>query len=329
MIPFRQRFKFFFRRDSAVYASSMGLVACCVLAIGGIAMGYSEHSLIVQTNGLIALIDIAAAILFVAAVERSMRRADVTFNYGYGKYESLAILVSSTLLAVLTIYTLVEVFTRWTSPAEASTTWLLVLWSVISLIVMRNTMKRLQKYAKNFHFPMLEYDAELWRVDSLVELGVIAGVLIGGVLRYYGYHGYAMGFDGASSIALLIITLAVPLRHGAEAVRQLLDRTLPDKMQFDILKIIAENNNRMCEFKRVHTRRSGKDIFIEIDLVMPYDYTLDELYVLENDMVSSLHQTFPTAIPRVYVTPCDRTCEFQGASHCPVKEFALKNSQTL
>jgi len=296
-----------------------------VLAIGGIVAGLTENSLIIQTNGLISLIDVGTALLFLAAVERSMRRADVTFNYGYGKYESLAILVSSNLLAVLTIFTLVEAFSRWEEPPTQSSTWLLVSWSIVSLLVMRNTMRRLQKYATRFHLPMLEYDAELWRVDSIVEIGIIAGVLISGLLRYNGYLGYATLFDGISSILLLAVTLYVPLRHGAEAYRQLLDRTLPDKMQFDILKIIVENNNRMCEFQRVHTRRSGKDIFIEIDLVMPFDYALEELYILEADIVERLKIKFPTAIPRVYVTPCDRSCEINGVTHCPVKTL-LRNT---
>jgi divalent metal cation (Fe/Co/Zn/Cd) transporter len=96
-------------------------------------------------------------------------------------------------------------------------------------------------------------------------------------------------------------------------------------MQYEILGVIAENHDRMCEFKSVHTRQSGKDIFIEIDLVMPYDYRLEELYTLESTILGKLHGSFPTAIPRVYVTPCDRSCDHPTGTTCPVKRAALQS----
>ena len=58
---------------------------------------------------------------------------------------------------------------------------------------------------------------------------------------------------------------------------------------------------------------------IEIDLVMPYDYTLEHLYQLERQILERLHEKFPTAVPRVYVTPCDRNCIRDGVTHCPIK----------
>jgi divalent metal cation (Fe/Co/Zn/Cd) transporter len=80
----------------------------------------------------------------------------------------------------------------------------------------------------------------------------------------------------------------------------------------------------MCAFNSVHTRQSGRDIFIEIDLVMPYDYTLGQLYELEQSILDSLRGKFPTAIPRVYVTPCDGGCEHDGVSSCPIKVHRMR-----
>ena len=94
------------QRDTPQYASFLSLIACTLLALTTIGIGVLEDSLIVTTNGYIALIDISTSLLFLAAVQQSMRRPDLTFNYGYGKYESLAILLSANLLIALSIYTL-------------------------------------------------------------------------------------------------------------------------------------------------------------------------------------------------------------------------------
>lgn len=316
---FRRLLRNILRRDAPEFASALSLVACIVLAAGSLVIGVLERSLIIQTNGYITLIDIGNSLLFLAAVQRSSRNPDLTFNYGYGKYESLAILASATLLTILTIFTLIEAVVVFRQPPESHNLWLLLSWSALSLVVMRITARSLDRYASRFHMPMFRYDAELWRVDSWLELGVMAGLLIGGILYSAGMKDAAVIVDGVAAIVLLLVTLKVPFAHGREAFRQLLDRTLPDEMQYEILAIIAQNYSHMCEFKSVHTRQSGKDIFIEIDLVMPYDYTLEQLYILEADILSELRERFPTAIPRVYVQPCDRSCVLAAGSTCPVK----------
>lgn len=297
----------------------MSLLACAIIAGISLVIGIWEHSLVVRTNGFITLIDIGNSLLFLAAIERSTRSPDFAFNYGYGKYESLAILVSAVLLAILTIVTIIEAVSLMREPPHDTNTTVLVVWSAMAFLIMRNTSHRLEKNALRFHQPMLRYDAELWRMDSWVEVGVIVGIVIGGFFRGIGSFQGAVIADTITSIALLLFTLNVPIRHGREAFRQLLDRTLPDSMQYEILRIIADKHNRMCEFRSVHTRQSGRDIFIEIDLVMPYDYNLETLYLLERDILKELNDEFPTAIPRVYVTPCDKRCELHGTTTCPVK----------
>lgn len=310
------------RRDAPEFASAVSLLACIVLAAGGLVIGMLERSLIIQTNGYITLIDIGNSLLFLAAVQRSSRNPDLTFNYGYGKYESLAILASATLLTILTIFTLIEAVIVFRQPPVSHNLWLLLSWSALSLLVMRITARALDRYANRFHMPMFRYDAELWRVDSWLELGVMAGLGAGGLLYMADMRDAAVILDGVAAIVLLLVTLKVPLTHGREAFRQLLDRTLPDEMQYEIIAIIAQNYRHMCEFKSVHTRQSGKDIFIEIDLVMPFDYTLEHLYTLEANILGELRQRFPTAIPRVYVTPCDRSCVTAAGSMCPLKRNA-------
>jgi cation diffusion facilitator family transporter len=318
----RRRIRTLLNRDRPEYASTVSLIACSILAIGSIVIGVMENSLIVQTNGYIALIDIGNSLLFLAAVERSSRSADVTFNYGYGKYESLAILVSANLLVVLTIITAADLFSAANTDTTHGSTLYLTAWSVASFVVMRGAARTLERSAERFHMPMLRYDADLWRVDSWVEIGVLAEILLVGALAAQGYSSAVRIIEGVSAFALLAISLKVPLTHGREALQQLLDRTLPDELQYSILGVISENMHRLCAFKGVHTRQSGKDIFIEIDVVMPYDYTLERLYHLERTMLDALHETFPTAIPRVYVTPCDKSCERSGSSTCPVKAAA-------
>lgn len=304
-----------FRRSNPEYSSAIALLACLLLAVGSIILGTIEDSLTIRTNGWISAIDIATAMLFLAAVRRSTRRADVIFNYGYGKYESLAILVSAALLIALSVYTLFQVVAVITDAQGEHNTPVLLIWSLLSFMVMRLTARLLERYADRYHLPMLRYDAALWRVDSYVELGVLASIAIGGILSVANFPLGVSIVDAGASILLILITITVPLTHGTDALKQLLDRTLPENMQFEILAIISANINSMCQFREVHTRQSGKDIFVEIDVVMPFDMTLEQLYQREQEILRSIHERFPTAIPRVYVTPCDKSCQTSLPCH--------------
>lgn len=309
----------YFDKSSAVYPSRVSLLLCTLLAIGGIVIGVLENSLSVTANGLIAATEILTSVLFLSAIKQSIKAPDYVFNYGYGKYESMAILAGSTLLSLLLIYTIIEAFKDFGTPIPVKNYHILIIYSLISYVALRKTAIFLRKSSAKFQMPLLEYDADVWKTDSFIELGVLVNLAFGAVFSYFNYKIIGKYIDSATAVLLLTYSLRVQLTHGKSAVNQLLDHTLSENIQFDIISVIAENINRFCEFKKVHTRQSGKDIFIEIDVIMPWDYTLEEAYRLEKDVLNSLVEKYPTAIPRLYVTPCPKDCIHDGKSSCPVK----------
>ena len=117
---------------------------------------------------------------------------------------------------------------------------------------------------------------------------------------------------------MVFTAIRIPFLYGKEALNQLLDKTVGEEIQMDILTIIVGNLNTFCEFKGVHTRQSGKDLFIEIDLVMPFHYTLEQNYSVETTIKDDVKSKFPDAILRVYSTPCLRDCIKNGKCFCPV-----------
>ncbi|MBI5324095.1 MAG: cation diffusion facilitator family transporter [Ignavibacteriae bacterium] len=318
----------YFDKSSAVFPSRISLIICTLLAIAGILIGVLENSLSVTANGLIAATEILSSILFLSAIKQSIRAPDYVFNYGYGKYESMAILAGTTLLSLLLIYTIIEAVKDFGNPYPVKNYFILISYSLLSFIILRKTAGFLRNSSKKFQMPLLEYDADVWKTDSLIELGVLVNLALGAVFSYFNYKIVGKYIDSATAVLLLSYSLKIQVTHGKSAVNQLLDHTLPENIQFDIISVIAENINRFCEFKKVHTRQSGKDIFIEIDVIMPLDFTLEDAYQLEKDFTTSLIKKYPTAIPRLYVTPCPKDCIHDGKSSCPVK-IAMESKNRL
>jgi divalent metal cation (Fe/Co/Zn/Cd) transporter len=139
------------------------------------------------------------------------------------------------------------------------------------------------------------------------------------LLDYFGFYLYSNIIETSTGIIVIIILLIKPLTEFKNSFDQLVDKNLPEHVQFDLIGVIAENLHRMCRFNTMHTRQSGNDKFIELDIVLPYDYTIEQKYKLEIDLKAAILKKYPDSILRLYVVPCDKDCEFEDGSKCPIK----------
>jgi len=303
-------------------STRLSLLVGIVLASAGIFLGYLESSLAVQINGFIALIDVVNSVLLMIAVNHSVRTPDYIFNYGYGKYESLTLLLSAILLLGVLGYAFWELILTYSNVESTSGNYsLLSLYSFLTFFVMYGMYKYQLSSSKRFRMPILKFDAEIWKMDSFIELGVLANLLLGVILIAVDYNQLAKQIDSLTAIGLTALALRIPIKGSREALNQLLDKTLPDDIQFDIIAVVAENVNEMCEFKSVHTRQSGKDIFVELDIILPYDYSMDQKYEMEKKVQKQIQIVHPNAISGIHAVPCPKDCMLKGERKCPVHLF--------
>lgn len=315
-----------FDPKSPIFTARLSMLISALLSIWGITLGVREGSLAVQTNGFLSAVDILYSFIFIAAVRQSMRNPDYTFNYGYGKYESLFLLGAGSMLTGLLGFTLYDTILHYGDSTKlVGNRLLLIGFSVASALIML-VMHNLQyKAAKKYKLPALEFDAKMWRVDTIVEFGVIINLIIGYILENSDYSVFAKYIDSSTAIVLVAYALIFPIKGAKSAFNQLLDRTVDDEIQFNILATVVDNINNFCEFKSLHTRQSGKDLFIELDVVMPYDFTIEQKFDLEKKMRDSIKAKYPNSIPRMYVVPCEKDCIIDGKCKCPVKNnYKLK-----
>ncbi len=322
-LPRRRRHSVF-DRNTPLYAARLSFLCSSLIAGITILLGWLESSLFYKTNGLIALTDIVNSAVLLNAVAHSERQPDSFFNYGYGKYESFAIFVSSSLITIITIYTIYEAISSFGNLSPIGNFHYLILFSGISATIMWQLHRILLNYYKRFQLPILRYDAELWKYDFFVELGVISSLILCLVLDYFEMHKGARIIDSISALVFVAFAMRIPIKFGKKSIDQLLDRTLPEQFHYDILSVIAENFRSLCEFRNVYARQSGKDIFVEIDLVLPYDFTLEEAAEIEKQIISKIKEIYPTSLPRIYAVPCKRDCIYDGISNCPVKKLKQK-----
>lgn len=312
-------FSSWFKKDTPVFVTRVSFVASLFFAIFGVLLGIIEGSLAVQINGLIAGVDVINSMLLITAVKHSIKSPDYVYNYGYGKYESLSTLASSGLFFIVSAYTLYEAINSFGQGEEVSGNYyILISYSVVSFFIMNYLSKYERRASVKYNIPMLEYDSNIWKMDSYIELGIICNLILGVILSYYDYNNIARMVDSVTALLLMGYALKTPLQGSKNALNQLLDRTLPDKLGFEIMSIVVEHLDKMCEYRNIHSRQSGKDIFIEIDVVLPFDSTMEDKNKLEFEIQESIIKRFPTAITRLYAKACGGDCMVNGTRTCPV-----------
>lgn len=316
--------------NSPILVAKISFFVSTLLAFTIILLGYLEKSIFYQTNGLVALTDIINSAMLLYAVAYSERTSDFVYNYGYGKYESFGIFVTSAVITIVTAYTLFVAFSSFGNIQPIGENYsILAVFSIVSIILMLQMHKVLKKAYLNYKLEIFRYDAELWKNDSIVEIGVLFNLTLCLLLDNFGLITIARIFDSIGAIVLVGIAMRIPIKYGKKSIEQLLDRTLPEQFHYDILSVIAENFKFLCEFQTIYTRQSGKDIFVEIDVVLPYDFTLDEAFYVQKQIEDKIKEKYPYALPRVYYSPCKHDCVYQNSNHCPVKKWIKQNKTTI
>ncbi|GAB5466106.1 MAG: hypothetical protein Kapaf2KO_15420 [Candidatus Kapaibacteriales bacterium] len=323
---FRTKIKSLADTSSPAFTTRLSLLVCIFLTLLGLIVGYLENSLAVFTNGLLSGIDIINSGIFLLAVNRSMKSPDYIFNYGYGKYESLSLLLGTGFLMIIMVYTLVGAIDTILEPSPKNGNYfLLISTSLLSLFIMLFMYRLQRKSAKKHKMTILEFDSELWKTDSIIEIVVLLNLIAGLGLAFFGFIKGALILDSVIAIIVLGYAIKVPLKGSKEALGQLLDRTLPESEQLLVMRIIAESNHLMCGFNSVHTRRSGKDIFIEIDVILPFDSSISEKFEAEDLIKEKVREDFPTAVTRLYAIPCNKSCILDADNRrCPIHKLNNK-----
>lgn len=319
--------KFIQTLNRPIFVARISFFVSTLLAFTIISLGYLENSIFYQTNGLVALTDIINSGILLYAVAYSERTPDLVYNYGYGKYESFGIFVTSSVITVVTAYTLFVASSSFGNIQPIGENYsILAVFSFVSIILMLQMHKFFKKAYLNYKLEIFRYDAELWKNDSIIEIGVLFNLTLCLLLDNFGLIAIARIFDSIGAIVLVGIAMRIPIKYGKKSIEQLLDRTLPEQFHYDILSVIAENFKFLCEFQTIYTRQSGKDIFVEIDVVLPYDFTLEEAFYVQKQIEDKIKKIYPNAFPRVYYSPCKHDCVYQNSNHCPVKKW-IKQSK--
>ena len=278
-------------RERQIFRTTLvGSVANLLLLVFKFVAGIVGHSAAMVADAVHSLSDFITDIVVIVFVSIAGKPEDKDHDYGHGKYETLATAVIGIVLffvgvsiLISGVQTIVDALNG--VPLQAPSA-LALIAAVVSVVVKEILYHYTVRAGKRLHSPSVVANAWHHRSDALSSIGTTLG--IGGAI-VLGERWRILDPIAAVVVSLFIIKVAIELLK--PCIDELLERSLPDKMESRILEIILATP-QVSSPHHLRTRRIGSYIAIEVHIRMDGSLTLSEAHSVASDIEKRLKAEF-------------------------------------
>jgi len=259
-----------------------------------------------------AAIAISVKLFALISIRIMTKENQFMFPNGTGKLENFSSFFFGVSIVPLGAYYFVDSIIRLFSPLPSVTyllclvpvamslllTLMLIIWTNRILSHSPNPSPLLKAYFINFKVSITS--------DSFLFLAFFLGYL----LSVFGIHFLSVRVDPVLSVLLSLYMIRVGLPLVINNFRSLIDLPLPEKDMLKILKVATEFYKEYSGFGMLFSRQSGKQKFIEVELLFDPGTSLEKIGQVEQNMSSRIEQEIPDVkfrlIPKTEVYPAER-----------------------
>jgi cation diffusion facilitator family transporter len=282
----------------AVRAATLSLIVTLGLLILKLTLGLISGSIAVLSDALDSGEDLLAAAAALFSIRIAARPADWEHPYGHGKAESLSATVSAGVVGLGGGFIIYQALRRIIDGGETIDVNLglaamvtSALLNVVVAVYMRMAARRADSLA-------LSAEARHLQTNVVQALAVIVGLLL---VRFTG----AEVFDPLVAIALAgyMWWMAFGLIRGA--LGEIMDVRLPEEDEKQIHQSILARHPEVRGFHHLRTRRSGRQRYVEVHLLVDPARTLQEVHDLSDQIEGDIRKRLPGAIVTIHPEPDD------------------------
>jgi cation diffusion facilitator family transporter len=291
-------------------AATLSIVSNTILIILKLIVGIMMQSVSVLSEAVHSGIDLIAAIIAWFSVRESGKPADDKHRFGHGKIENVAGTIAAVLIFGAAFYIIGEAVHKLKSGAVEieSLGWGAAVMAV-SAVTNYLVSRHLLNVAIKTDSVALEADALHLRTDVYTSVGVLGGLA---AIKFTGIT--MLDPIVAIVVALMIIKAAWDLTK--TAFFHILDVKLPDDEETLIHDVMDRYVDRIIEYHKLRTRKSGHVRHIDMHLVVPRQMTVEAGHILSDQITADIKKSLQHSQILVHIEPCPGGCE-RCAVECP------------
>lgn len=297
-------------QSSKSRAALLSIVSNTILTVTKLIIGIMMQSVSVISEAVHSGLDLVAAIIAWVAVRKSGKPADDEHRFGHGKIENVAGTIEAILIFGAAFYIIWEAVHKLRAgTVEIESLGMGAAVMVVSAVVNYFVSRHLLNVAIKTDSVALEADAMHLRADVYTSVGVLGGLIA------IKLTGIAM-LDPiiAIVVALMIIKAAWDLTKAA--FFHILDVKLPDDEEGLIHEVMEKYSDRIIEYHKLRTRKSGHIRHIDMHLVVPKKMTVEDGHTLSHQITADIEQCLAHSHILVHIEPCPGECK-TCAVKCP------------
>ena len=263
-----------------------GMAVNIALAAVKIVFGLMVGSVSLLADGFHSFSDLATDVAVLVGIYFGSKEPDHEHPYGHGRIETFSAAFVALILVLIgcgMIYKAALEIARIDDAKDVSKTFgaVVISISLLSVVAKELIYRWTRDIAVKTHSAALYANAWHHRSDAFSSVAV----LIGAVAVLLGYpHG-----DGIAAIAvgLMIILVGVKVINGC--LNELTERSVDQKTVKQIQSVI-QSETRILAWHKLRTRSLGREIFIDLHILVDPDLTVTTAHEIADCLEQSLHE---------------------------------------
>jgi cation diffusion facilitator family transporter len=288
--------------QSKTSVAALSVCSNFALTILKLVIGLLTGAVSVIAEAIHSGVDLLAAVIAFFAVRTSGKEPDESHPYGHGKAENISGTVEGVLIFLAAGLIVYEAVKRLMEGAPAPTVDLGLAAMGVSVVANFFVSRRLFAVARRTESAALEADAYHLTTDILTSLGVFVGLIVVKITRL-------PFLDPIVAVAVAGLIVKAAWEITGKSFKDLMDRSLPEAEQREIMRIMVEHEDLMAGFHHMRTRKAGSERYVDLHLVVDSNASVAEAHALCDHLEEDLKKRFPTLSLTIHIEPCDRNCE--------------------
>ena len=272
-------------QTAATKVSVISMVTNVILTIGKFAAGVIAHSGAMISDAVHSASDIFSGLIVLIGVRISSKAPDEKHPYGHERFECVAALLLSGILALVGGTIGVNAVKDIIGGGVQETPGILALVAaVVSIVTKESLFWYTRGYAKKYRSTALHAEAWHQRSDALSSIGALIGIA-----------GARMGVPVMEPIASLIIALfilRVAVRIFRDAIDQMVDKSASEETE-TAFRTTALEQPGVMGVELLRTRMFGNRVYVDLEIAVDPEMKLAAAHEIAERVHDAIEQTYP------------------------------------
>lgn len=252
-------------------------IVMALVAVIDTFFGIAAASQSILFDGLFSAVAAAIKMLMFITARLIPREGSPRFQYGYWHLEPIALLVESGFLLVLAIYAMTSGIVGVMSGGHTIDFGIAALYAAVCAFVEIGYFFYLRHWGRRIGSLMVQYDTASWLMDAILSLGLLASFAGAWILSNTEWGWVTPYLDPIILIAAALFLVPGCFKMLKPALRDILEivpRERDEQVQAVMSAFVAEHG--LSGFTS-YLQKSGRAMFIEINVLVPPDYPIDNI----------------------------------------------------